>query len=90
MSVETIDLSNCQKQCLEELNHNRINATPKGSVGWNLSWQYPTKTPIPKWITVRSLIIRNIVFQVPQIQRVVFSAHKEDMGIWNDNLKDIS
>jgi hypothetical protein len=72
------------------MQHNRINAQPRGTVGWILSWQYPTQTPIPAWITVRSLIIRNIVFQVGQVQRVVFSAHQPDMGLWDDNMEDIS
>ena len=86
--VNTDDLTPKQIECLTEMQHNRINAQPRGTVGWILSWQYPTSTPVPAWITVRSLIIRNIIFQVCQIQRVVFSAHLSD--IWNDELEDIS
>ena len=89
-SENHVGLTSTQVSVLERLGRNkRIVGTMRGMCGWNWSWAVPSTDPLPKTLTMNSLIRRNIVWQVTkrrtaeQIDRgeVLFSVDIDDYGI---------
>jgi hypothetical protein len=55
-------LTKLQQQCLDDMKNNNIIGTMVGVVSWKLRWEKPCNKSTPLWVTMRSLLKRNLLF----------------------------
>lgn len=75
-----VGLTSTQLSVLERLRRNkRIIGKMRGSCGWEWSWVSPSNDPLPKTLTMNSLLRRNLVWQVTKLPRTVEQIDKGEV-----------